>query len=289
MKVLLTGAGGQLGTAIARALPAGIELARYNRGELDVSDAEAVHKAIKSAEPAVVINAAAYNAVDRAEDDRDAAFQVNAGGPGLLAQACHDVGARLVHFSTDYVFAGTRPHALTPEDEPSPLGVYGQSKLAGERAVLAQAGNLVIRTAWLYAAHRPNFMQTMLRLMREREDIGVVADQIGTPTHAASLASATWALISLGAGGIQHFTDAGAASWYDFAVAIQEEALAVGLLARPCRIRPLRTQDYPARASRPAFGLLDKTRTWELLGGPARHWRAELRLALAEQMGSAHG
>ncbi|MFQ3666287.1 MAG: sugar nucleotide-binding protein, partial [Sphingomonadaceae bacterium] len=166
---------------------------------------------------------------------------------------------------------------------PISVGAYGRTKLAGERAVFAaHAAPLLVRTAWVHAARGHNFVATMLRLMAERDEVRVVCDQVGTPTHATSLARAIWALLATGATGIFHWTDAGVASWYDFAVAIQEEALAAGLLGRAVPILPIRTEDYPTPARRPACGILDKSATYALIG-PARHWRAELRDALAER------
>jgi dTDP-4-dehydrorhamnose reductase len=179
-----------------------------------------------------------------------------------------------VHVSTDFVFDGKASSPYAPDAPTRPLGVYGATKRDGEIAAGADA--LIVRTAWVYAAAGNNFVRTMLRLMAERDEVRVVADQIGTPTHAASLARAIWALAAAGSTGHYHWTDAGAASWYDFAVAIQEEALALGLLSRAVPIVPIRTVDYPTPAQRPAFSILDKTTTWAITG-PARHWRAELR------------
>jgi dTDP-4-dehydrorhamnose reductase len=163
------------------------------------------------------------------------------------------------------------------------LSVYGVSKLEGELAVQAADPNaLIVRTAWVYAAEGANFVNTMLRLMHERERLGIVADQVGTPSHAASVARALWALADARASGIHHYTDAGVASWYDFAVAIEEEARAFELLARPMRVEPIATADYPTRARRPAYSVLDKSATWAALGGPAPHWRVNLRAMLRE-------
>ncbi len=281
MKVLVTGAGGQLGRALQASAPADVALIAVDRAWLNVGDRDAVLKAISAHAPDVIVNAAAYTAVDRAESEPELAHRINAEGPGHLAEAAKAAGARLVHVSTDFVFDGQSARAYLPGDAVNPLGVYGASKRAGEVAVLdALPHALIVRTAWVYAADGHNFVKTMLRLMKERDKVSVVADQIGTPTHAASLARAIWSLIEAQARGIHHFTDAGVASWYDFAVAIAEEAEVLGL-AGTAEVVPIATADYPTPARRPAFGILDKTATWALTGTP-RHWRAELRLMLAE-------
>lgn len=281
MKVLITGAGGQLGRALQMTAPADAVLLAVDRSRLDIGDREAVMACVQAERPDVIINAAAYTAVDKAEAEPELAMRINAEGPGHLAAAAAICGAQLVQVSTDFVFDGQSAHAWLPEDEPKPLGVYGSSKRAGEVAVQAALPSaLIVRTAWVYAATGHNFVKTMLRLMRERGQVSVVADQIGTPTHAVSLAHAIWTLIDKHASGIHHFTDAGTASWYDFAVAIAEEASAIGLLDT-ADVTPIATSAYPTPARRPCFGVLDKTATWALTGIP-RHWRAELRLMLAE-------
>lgn len=281
MKALVTGAGGQLGRALLASAPAGVEAIGLDRAALDIGDGDAVAAAVRAHAPALILNAAAYTAVDRAESEAEAAARINAGGPAHLARAAAENGARLVHVSTDFVFDGAASHPYRPADPTAPLSVYGRTKRDGEDAALAaHADTLVVRTAWVYAAHRANFMETMLRLMAERETLGVVADQIGTPTHAASLAAALWTLAASPARGILHWTDAGVASWYDFAVAIREEAIAAGLPIRAHEVRPIATADYPTPAHRPAFSLLDKSEAWAITGA-ARHWREELRAAIA--------
>jgi dTDP-4-dehydrorhamnose reductase len=230
----------------------------------------------------VIVNAAAYTAVDRAEGESDLAFRINRDGADHLATAAREIGARLVHVSTDFVFDGRASRPYRPEDSTGPLNVYGASKLAGEQAVAAAAPDaLIVRTAWVYGPSGGNFLATMLRLMASRTEIGVVADQIGTPTSTLTLASALWALAGGDARGTLHYTDAGVASWYDFATAIAEEAAATGLLARAPSVRPISTADYPTPAARPAFSVLDKSATFTLLGGPPPHWRAALRAVLA--------
>ncbi|HYM48447.1 MAG TPA: dTDP-4-dehydrorhamnose reductase, partial [Burkholderiaceae bacterium] len=236
-----------------------------------------------------IINAAAYTHVDRAETEHQRAIAINADGPANLAAAARSVDARLIHVSTDFVFDGGSSRPYRPEDTAAPTSAYGLSKLEGERRVTAigEQRVLIVRTAWLYAARGNNFVNTMLKLMRERQELRVVADQIGTPTWATTLARALWAAARRPAlHGIYHWTDAGVASWYDFAVAIQEEALARKLLARAIPICPIRTEDYPTPAKRPAYSVLDKTRSVADFDMPLVHWRAALRQMFAEL---AHG
>ncbi|WP_448586841.1 dTDP-4-dehydrorhamnose reductase [Thermaurantiacus sp.] len=280
MRVLLTGASGQLGRALAATRPAETTLIACTRADLDIGEAGAVARVVAEVRPDALINAAAYTAVDRAESNLEEAMRVNGHAPGWLAAAASRLGAAFVQVSTDFVFDGSAPVPYPPDARPAPLGAYGRTKLAGEEAVrAAHPSPLIVRTAWVYAAEGQNFLQTMLRLMAERGEVRVVADQVGTPTHAASLARALWGFLGAGATGVFHWTDAGVASWYDFAVAIAEEAHARGLLPREVAVRPIRTIDYPTPARRPAWSVLDKTAAFALLG-PARHWRAELRSAL---------
>jgi dTDP-4-dehydrorhamnose reductase len=222
--------------------------------------------------------------VDLAEDHRSQAIAANDTAVGVLAAAASTAGCRLLHLSTDFVFDGKSNRAYLPADQANPLSAYGVSKLGGERQVLNRAGTgIVLRTAWVYAATGRNFVLTMLRLMREKEQVSVVCDQIGSPTWAAGIAAAIWGLIEVGApGGVYHWTDLGVASWYDFAVAIQEEALARGLLRREVPITPIPTAAYPTRAQRPAFSVLDSGSTRALIKTPARHWRHNLRTMLDE-------
>lgn len=284
MKILITGGNGQVGKALAATAPQGWDVAVVGRDAVDIADFDAARAAIDAAAPDILINAAAYTAVDRAESDVDSADRINGAAVANLADVCAARGVRLVHYSTDFVFDGSSSRPYSPDDRPAPLSVYGRSKLAGEVAAAGPA-NLILRTSWVYSADGANFVSTMLRLMAERDEVRVVADQVGTPTHALSLARATWRLVEKDAGGIHHFTDAGVASWYDFAVAIAEEAREAGLLAREVRVIPIPTDDYPTPARRPAFSVLDKASCWKLLSTPSRHWRAELRDALALRAG----
>jgi dTDP-4-dehydrorhamnose reductase len=282
MRVLICGAGGQLGRALAASAPAGCEVKALTRAGLDIGDGAAVARVANELRPNLILNAAAYTGVDRAESEPEAAFRINGDGPGHLAAAATAVGARLIHVSTDFVFDGSQGRPYRPDDTTMPLGVYGASKLAGEKAAAAaHPATLIVRTAWVYSDVGSNFLLTMLRLMRDRGEVGVVADQVGAPTSTVSLASALWGLADSGLAGVIHFTDAGVASWYDFAVAIAEEALAAGLLETPPRVRPIATSDYPTPARRPSYSVLDSSAAYARLGGPAPHWRAALRTVLA--------
>jgi len=281
VKALVTGAGGQLGRALAALAPSAWTVAALDRTRLDITDASGTLETVEAARPDLIINAAAYTAVDRAEAEPDLAFRVNADGPANLARAAARVGARLIHVSTDFVFDGRSGVPWRPSDATAPLGVYGASKLAGEQAVLAlDAGSLIVRSAWVYSRHGANFLTTMLGLMNDRAEIRVVADQIGTPTSAASLATALWRLAETDARGVLHYTDAGVASWYDFAQAIAEEAAPRGLVPAGARVTPIAAADYPTAARRPAFSVLETSEARRLLGAPVEHWRERLREVL---------
>jgi dTDP-4-dehydrorhamnose reductase len=280
-KVLITGARGQIGSELQATAPGSWQVIPCGSDTLDVTRGDAVRAIIGRERPAVVIHAAAYTNVDSAERETERAEAINVAGAANIAAAASEVGARVIYLSTDFVFDGTLGRPYLPEDPAAPLSVYGRTKLAGERAVLGHSGTLVVRTAWVYSPHGRNFVRTMLALMRTQSFVGVVSDQVGTPTWARPLAQALWSAAEQPElGGIVHWTDAGVASWYDFAVAIQEEALAAGLLARTVPIRPLRTEEFPRPARRPPYSVLDKTTGWRALGGPAAHWRANLRCML---------
>ncbi|MFA7426362.1 MAG: dTDP-4-dehydrorhamnose reductase [Desulfosarcinaceae bacterium] len=282
MKVLVAGANGQLGRTLADTAPQGVVLHLLDLPNLDITDEASVRRHVNRAAPDLIVNAAAYTAVDRAEEQSDLAFAVNAAGAGHLARAARETDARLIHVSTDYVFDGGANTPYAPEAECRPLGVYGESKRQGEIAVLEALENaLILRTAWLYSRYGANFVLTMLRLMDEREQLSVVADQVGTPTWTGTLAVAVWAAAARPEiSGVYHWTDAGVGSWYDFAVAIQEEAVTLGKLARPIPIAPIRTADYPTSARRPAYSVLDCTRSWRDLEVTPIHWREALRRML---------
>jgi dTDP-4-dehydrorhamnose reductase len=281
MKALVTGAGGQLATELVGSAPGGAQVVALSEVELDICDEGSVAAAIARHAPDVVFNAAAYTAVDRAESQPDVAYRVNRDGAATLAAATQAAGARFVHVSTDFVFDGRTTRPYRPEDPAAPLGVYGASKQAGDDAVAAVApGALIVRTAWVYSPWGGNFLKTMLRLMSERTQVRVVADQIGTPTSATTLAETLWGLTRAGASGIFHCTDAGVASWYDFAQAIAEDAHTLGMLRAGVQVSPIATEDYPTPAQRPAFSVLDKTTTWAAMDGPPPHWRVAMRAVL---------
>lgn len=283
LRVLVTGCGGQVGRALLATAPEGIEAWGLARADLDICCSRSIAAALADRRPDVIINAAAFTAVDRAETEWDEAYAVNAEAPAKLARAADRLGARLVHLSTDFVFDGSARAPYPPQAEVRPLNIYGASKAAGEaavRAILPDA--LIVRTAWIYAARGQNFVRTMLRLMARTDHVGVVADQLGTPTHAGSVARGLWSLVANGVGGTCHLTDAGVASWYDFAVAIGEEAAELGLLERPVEVMPIATADYPTPARRPAYSVLDSSDSWRRAGRAAPPWRSELRAMLAE-------
>jgi len=283
-KVLITGANGQLGYELPRTVPIGYECILTDVDTLDITDSDAVNAFITVHKPEVIINSAAYTAVDKAEQEPALATAINEIGARNLAQASKNHGIKLIQTSTDFVFNGKGCSPYLVDAITDPEGVYGQTKAAGDQAVIEILGRnaFIIRTAWLYSAHGNNFVKTMLRLMVEREVLGVIADQIGTPTWANSLAKAIWQAIEINATGMHHWTDAGVASWYDFAVAIQEEGIKVGLLDKKILINPLTTADYPTPASRPAYSVLDKSVTWKTLGMQSEHWRDGLRKMLLE-------
>lgn len=280
MKAVIVGAKGQLGRGLQATAPAGAVLSCVDVDELDITQADAVQAYLAQEKPDLLLNAAAYTAVDKAEQDEDLALAINGTAVGTLADAARAVGAQFVHVSTDFVFDGLSGVPYAPDAPTAPLSAYGRTKLIGEQ--LAGPDALIVRTAWVYAPTGGNFVRTMLRLMAERPEVRVVADQIGTPTYAPGLAAALWTMAEAGVTGLHHYTDAGAASWYDFAVAIQEEALAIGLLTQKATVIPIPTSAYPTPATRPHYSVLDKASTFEALGGPTPHWRDNLRVMMAQ-------
>lgn len=285
MRVLLTGAAGQVGHAVLASVPPEVELTALTRAQLDITDEAAVRHAVNAYRPSLLINAAAYTAVDKAESEPAAALAINADGPRYLARAAEAIpGCRLVHLSTDYVFDGSSAEPYRPTDVTHPLNVYGRSKLEGERAVLGVLPEraVILRTAWVYAATGRNFLTTMLRLMGERAEVRVVADQVGSPTSATSIAAAIWAVARQPrVRGILHWTDAGTASWYDFAVAIAEEAGIAGLLPKSVKVTPISTAEYPTAARRPANSVLDTREAAAQLGISPPAWQSALRATLS--------
>jgi dTDP-4-dehydrorhamnose reductase len=284
MKVLVLGAGGQVARAVAARVPEGHHVVVKTRSELDITDEAAVAAAFAAERWDWIVNGAAYTAVDLAEKEPEKAHRINGHAVGILARQAARNGARLIHLSTDFVFDGRSNRAYLPTDRTQPLSVYGASKQAGEHEALESGGDpIVLRTAWVYASTGKNFALTMLRLMRERDEVRVVCDQIGTPTWAVGIAGAIWGFIETNATpGLYHWTDLGIASWYDFAVAIQEEALARDLLTRAVPVLPIATSAYPTPAERPAFSVLNTDSARLAVPFPARHWRHNLRMMLDE-------
>ena len=283
MKALILGCKGQLGKALVSAAPDTVECRGVDLPELDITNIDALLKICRQTKPTVIINAAAYTAVDQAETEIELATAVNAVAPGNVATAANDVSARLIHISTDFVFDGAASAPYEIGAEPNPVSIYGKTKRAGELAVLNAMPTtaIVMRTAWLYSKTGNNFVKTMLKLMAERDELGVVADQIGTPTWADSLASTVWAAAETPQlHGILHWTDGGQTSWYDFALAIQKEALSLGLLNYSIPIRNISTLDYPTAATRPPYSVLDCSATCDVLSLYPTQWRANLHLML---------
>ena len=302
MKLLLLGANGQVGFELQRALaPLGDVLAATRDGRLvggapcaqvDLADATALDTLLRSHAPDAVINAAAYTAVDRAEDEPELAHRINAALPERLAEWCATRGALLLHYSTDYVFDGQGTQPYREDDATAPLGVYGRSKLAGEDAIRTSgAPHLIFRTAWVYAARGQNFLRTMLRLAREREVLRVVADQRGAPTPARWIAAASaQALLqcrdhadwSPESSGTFNLVAGGETHWAAFAEAIFADALAAGMLSHAPRVEPIATRDYPTKAARPAYSCLDTARLMDTFGLRLPDWRAGVTQVMAE-------
>jgi dTDP-4-dehydrorhamnose reductase len=287
MKVMVLGAGGQVGRELCRlAWPAGYEVAAFDRDRIDITQRTAVVAAIARERPQIVINAAAYTAVDRAEAERDAAWAANCLGPANLAAACRDADIAFIHLSTDYVFDGAKPAPYREEDPVNPLGIYGQSKEAGDRAVRETLHrHVIVRTAWVYSAHGHNFVKTMLRLADTHPVLRVVADQTGSPTGAADIAAAIRTIVErLDNGnslwGTYHFTGGGAVTWHGFAEAIF--ALAAPWRGAPPRIQAITTADYPTAARRPANSVLDCSRIGAAFGIVPRGWRVALADVIRE-------
>ena len=298
MKILLAGNAGQLGWELQRLLPPLGDIFAFDRAEIDLADAEQTRAVVRDFRPDVIVNAAAYTAVDGAEKEPEAAFAINARAPGVLAEEAAKLGALMVHYSTDYVFDGSKPEPYTEDDAPNPLGVYGASKLEGEQAVAGSgARHWIFRTSWVYGPRGKNFMLTMLRLAREGKPLRVVADQVGAPTTALMLARATVEALStqvqalstqaqapstqrqdLGApsqkqppSGVYHMTAGGQTSWHGFTCAILRE------FGFDNPVTPIATADYPTPARRPANSVLDNGKLAKHFGIRLPDWEAGLR------------
>ena len=283
-RILITGSAGQLGFELQRRCPEGIEGVGGVFPEVDITDVGQVEALLRDIRPGVLINAAAYTAVDKAESDEATATAVNVDGPENLALAAGPAGVRIIHVSTDFVFDGKAGRPYREDDPAAPLGVYGKTKLQGERAVLqGSPGAVIIRTSWLYSCHGNNFVKTMLRLMAEKPLLKVVNDQVGSPTWAAGLADALLAIArNPVARGVYHWSDSGSISWYQFAVAIREEALELGILDQPAEVLPVPGTEFPTPAKRPAYSVLDTSRIRRELGLSPAPWRENLRKMLRE-------
>ncbi len=288
--IVVTGGTGQLGLTLQAlwphsALAASYELLAFSSSELDITSADSISNALANTDVAAIVNAAAYTAVDAAEADSEQAHLINAAGATNLATWSAEHNVRLLHVSTDFVFNGKADSPYGPDSPVEPLGVYGTSKLAGERAIarIWPQRSLVLRTSWLYSPYKNNFVKTMLRLMAERDALNVVSDQIGSPTSTQSLAQVIFAALASDVEqGIYHWSDGAQISWYDFAVAIQEEGLAQGLLTKPITINPIPTSEYPTPATRPAYSVMDTLATQRDFACPAQSWRDELRNVIAQ-------
>ncbi|ROM59372.1 dTDP-4-dehydrorhamnose reductase [Pseudomonas rhodesiae] len=287
MKILITGQHGQVSQALQQRLPPLGELIVLGREQLDLTNVDQIRQQVRAHRPGLIINAAAHTAVDQAESEPEVAFAINAIAPGILAEEAKALGAPLIHYSTDYVFDGSKPAPYTEADTPNPLGVYGQSKLAGEQAIAAVGGeHLILRTSWVYSNHGKNFLLTMQRLLQEKPQMRIVADQIGAPTWAGTIADSTRALIehwqagAAGAWGVYHLTAQGETSWFGFAQAINEHLRATGKACAELEAIP--SSAYPTPAKRPLNSRLDCSRLKQQWHVAQPHWLDALRECLAQ-------
>lgn len=287
--IVVAGATGQLGQTLAQLwakspLPQ-YQLKALDRTELDISEAKTVIAVLSELKPAVIVNAAAYTQVDKAESEARVAHLVNAEAVGRIAAWSAKNSAKLIHISTDFVFDGTRQTPYRADHQTNPLGVYGESKLAGEHKIQTQASqrNAVIRTSWLYSEYGNNFVKTMLRLMGDRDQLSVVNDQISSPTSTHGLAALLFTMISKDSyQGIYHWSDGASISWYEFAQEIQDQAIQEGLLSKAIPINPISTSEYPTPAQRPAYSVLDRSRAVAQFECPALDWKGQLNLVIKE-------
>lgn len=284
MKILVTGAKGQLGREIVQALQtAGEAVIAVDRSVLDFSHPSQVADGIARHEAEWVINCAAYTQVDKAETEAEQAFRVNRDSAKAVAQGVQRAGGRLLHISTDFIFSGSQSHPYLETDTANPCGVYGRSKWEGEQAICDLLPNaLILRTAWVYGVHGNNFVKTILRLAAERDELRVVDDQIGTPSWTLDITNAIRSLIKGNANGVFHFTNEGVASWYDFAAEILAQAKQLGILSKACQLKPIPTEAYPTPAKRPAYSVLSKTKIRQQLDYDIPHWKESLSLMLRQ-------
>jgi dTDP-4-dehydrorhamnose reductase len=287
MKILITGAGGQLGRELKRSLAPLGEVVACDRKQLDLGNPDALRLAVHQIAPNLIVNAAAWTAVDKAETEPDAANAINGIAPGILAEEAKRLGAQLIHYSTDYVFDGNKATPWTEEDLPRPLSIYGRTKLVGEQAIQSiDCRYLILRTSWIFGLHGANFMKTMLRVGKERPDLRVVADQFGAPTWTRHLADATALVASRteGPSGLYHLANAGETSWHGYAEEVFAEAVRLGLLASSPIVHPITTADYPLPAPRPANSRLDCSRFTRDFGLTLPDWRVGLADCLADAL-----
>ena len=278
-RILLTGRNGQVGWELERTLAPLAEIIAHDRAGLDLADLDRIRTVVRETRPDIIVNAAAYTAVDKAESEPDLAMAINGTAPGVLAEETKRLGALLVHYSTDYVFDGTKPAPYTEEDTPNPINAYGRSKLAGELAIQAVGGrHLILRTSWVYSLRGHNFLNTILRLAAERDELRIVDDQIGAPTWSHAIAEATGRLLALPQPpeGLYHLSASGETSWHGFAKAI------VATRGLATAVVPIPASDYPLPARRPANSRLDNCRLRKATGVALGDWQAQLALCLAD-------
>src|SRR6188474_2352002 len=283
-KILVTGGNGQLGKELREfsSLHTGLDFVFLSKDDLPIHQFELVRNYFKTVKPAYCINCAAYTAVDKAESEKDLAFQINGEAVGVLAAVCREHNSKLIHISTDYVFNGEASYPYTENFPTDPINVYGASKLEGEIEVAQlNPGSIIIRTSWVYSSFGKNFVKTMVRLMNEKDEVKVINDQIGSPTYAADIAEVILKIIANSQAqnsswkpGLYHFTNEGILSWYDFALAIKE------ITGSPCNIRPIPTSEYPTPAKRPAYSVLDKTKIQKNFGIQLKDWKKSLAICI---------
>ena len=284
-KILVTGGNGQLGKELREfsSLHTGLDFVFLSREELPIHQFELVRNYFNTLKPAYCINCAAYTAVDKAETEKDLAFQINGEAVGVLAAVCREHNSKLIHISTDYVFDGEAAYPYTENFPTDPINVYGASKLEGEKqAMELNPGSIIIRTSWLYSSLGKNFVKTMIQLMNEKDEVKVIKDQLGCPTNAADLAETIFNIIGYchlqiydWTPGIYNYSNEGIISWYDFAKAIKE------ITASPCDIKPISTAQYPTPAKRPAYSVLDKTKIQKTFGIKLKKWKDSLRTCIS--------
>lgn len=290
-KIAVIGANGMLASMLCDRAPESVTLHRFDLPELDITAADQLNTTLAELKPAVVINCAAFTQVDACESQREMAFQVNGEGPGHLATVARNIGAVLVHVSTDFVFSGSRITPYVEDDMTEPISAYGESKLRGEQAILDSGltDYYIVRTSWLYGPNGPNFVETIIRLATEREELSIVADQTGTPTYTRDLVDAIWTLISpvtsyssqvTAPHGIYHYSNSGECSWYDFACEIVQQLREINVSLKVKQIKPITTDEYPVAAKRPVYSVLSKQKIVAAIGLNIPDWKESLRIYL---------